>query len=67
MFQENEGVAIAHAEHSILAAYLAVGITKEGYWEVLGFLCSPTESSTGWGDLLLELNERGLVLPVGNL
>jgi len=58
--QENEGVATAHAKRSVLAAYLALGITKEGYREVLGFWLLPTESSMGWGDLLLELKERGL-------
>ena len=60
VFQENEGVATAHAKRSIPAAYLALGITKEGCREVLGFWLLPTESSMGWGDLLLELKERGL-------
>ena len=53
VFREGEGVASE-------AAYLALGITEEGYREVLGFWLLPTESSTGWGDLLLELRERGL-------
>ena len=53
VFQENEGVATE-------AAYLALGITEEGYRDVLGVWLFPTESSTGGGDLLLELKERGL-------
>ena len=52
-FQEHTGVATE-------AAYQALGITKEGYREVLGFWLLSTESSTGLGDLLLELRERGL-------
>jgi len=53
VFREGEGVATE-------AAYLALGITEEGHREVLGFWLLPTESGTGWGDLLLELKERGV-------
>ena len=53
VFREGEGVATE-------AAYLALGITEEGCREVLGFWLLPTESSTGWNDLLLELKGRGM-------
>jgi len=53
VFREGEGVATE-------AAYLALGVTEEGYREVLGFWLLSAESSLGWGDLLLELRERGL-------
>jgi len=53
VFRDGEGVVSE-------AAYLALGVTEEGYREVLGFWLLPAESSTGWGDILLELRKRGL-------
>lgn len=39
--------------------YLALGITEEGYREILGFYVGGKESALGWRDLLLDLYQRG--------
>lgn len=39
---------------------LAIGIQANGHKEVLGYQLAPTESSTVWTGLLLDLKQRGL-------
>jgi putative transposase len=39
--------------------YLALGITEEGYREILGFYVGGKESALGWRDMLLDLYQRG--------
>ncbi|MFB4166327.1 IS256 family transposase, partial [Alteribacillus sp. JSM 102045] len=40
--------------------YLVIGVTEEGYREILGFYVGGKESSHGWQDILLELQKRGV-------
>jgi putative transposase len=42
------------------AVYIAMGITEDGYREILGFYVGGTESSIGWHDVLSDLYTRGL-------
>jgi len=42
------------------AIYIALGITPEGYKEILGYKIAPTESCDTWRELLLDLKQRGL-------
>jgi putative transposase len=42
------------------AVYLAMGITEEGYREILGFYVGGMESATGWQEVLTDLYTRGL-------
>jgi transposase-like protein len=42
------------------AIYIAVGVTEEGYREILGFYVGGSESALGWRDLLQDLYKRGL-------
>ncbi len=42
------------------AVYVALGVTPEGYRQVLGFWLYPTESALVWEDLLKELTRRGV-------
>lgn len=42
------------------AIFLAIGITEDGYREILGFYIGGTESATGWQDVLTDLYTRGL-------
>lgn len=39
---------------------IAIGITPEGYKEVLGYVLSPNESASIWKELLNSLKERGV-------
>lgn len=40
--------------------YVAIGITPEGYREILGFYVGGQESSLGWKDILIDLYNRGM-------
>jgi putative transposase len=40
--------------------YIAVGVTEDGYREILGFYVGGSESALGWRDLLQDLYRRGL-------
>ncbi|MDY7224730.1 IS256 family transposase, partial [Halalkalibacterium halodurans] len=40
--------------------YLVVGVTEEGYREILGFYVGGQESANGWRNILLDLYSRGL-------
>jgi putative transposase len=40
--------------------YLVIGVTEEGYREILGFYVGGKESSHGWQDILLDLQKRGV-------
>lgn len=42
------------------AVYIAMGITEDGYREILGFYVGGSESSVGWHDVLSDLYTRGL-------
>lgn len=42
------------------AVYIAVGITEDGYKEVLDFTVAPTESAHVWEEILASLHERGV-------
>jgi transposase-like protein len=42
------------------AIYIAMGITEDGYREILGFYIGGSESATGWHDVLSDLYTRGL-------
>lgn len=39
--------------------YIVVGITEEGYREILGFYVGGQESAFGWKEILSDLYERG--------
>ncbi|WP_461183826.1 IS256 family transposase, partial [Virgibacillus kimchii] len=39
--------------------YLVIGITEDGYREILGFYVGGQESSLGWKEILLDLYKRG--------
>lgn len=39
--------------------YLVVGVTEEGYREILGFYVGGQESALGWKNILTDLYERG--------
>ncbi|WP_416150336.1 IS256 family transposase [Salipaludibacillus sp. HK11] len=39
--------------------YVVVGVTEEGYREILGFYVGGKESALGWKEILLDLYERG--------
>lgn len=39
---------------------IAIGITPEGYKEVLGYVISPQESATIWDELLYDIKQRGV-------
>jgi transposase-like protein len=41
------------------AVYFAMGISEEGYREILGFYIGGQESSNGWRDVLKDLQRRG--------
>lgn len=40
--------------------YIVIGITEEGYREILGFYVGGQESALGWKDILCDLYERGV-------
>src|SRR5690606_37720354 len=40
--------------------YIAVGVTEDGYREILGFYVGGSESELGWRDLLQDLYRSGL-------
>lgn len=40
--------------------YLVVGVTEDGYREILGFYVGGQESSLGWRNILLDLYNRGV-------
>jgi len=40
---------------------IAIGISKDGHREVIGFKLADSESESSWGDFLTELKDRGLV------
>lgn len=40
--------------------YFVLGVTEEGYREILGFYVGGQESSLGWHDMLLDLYNRGV-------
>jgi len=42
------------------AIYFVLGITEDGYRDILGFYVGGQESSSGWRDILLDLYNRGL-------
>lgn len=42
------------------SVYIVVGINEEGYREILDFYIAPTESSTIWEEVLLDLKQRGV-------
>ena len=39
---------------------IALGITPEGYKEIIGYILAPSESSTIWQELLQDIRERGV-------
>lgn len=39
--------------------YLVIGITEEGYREILGFYVGGQENSLGWKEILKDLHKRG--------
>lgn len=42
------------------AVYVAVGVTQDGWREVLGFTVAPSEDAVNWHDFLTSLVHRGL-------
>jgi putative transposase len=40
--------------------YLVLGVTEDGYRDILGFYVGGQESALGWRELLLDLYKRGL-------
>ncbi|MFW6238435.1 MAG: IS256 family transposase [Halanaerobiales bacterium] len=42
------------------SVYIVVGINEEGYREILDFYIAPTESSTIWEEVLIDLKQRGV-------
>ncbi|WP_202081791.1 IS256 family transposase, partial [Caldalkalibacillus salinus] len=40
--------------------YFAIGVTEEGYRELLGFYVGGQETALGWQDMLQDLYQRGL-------
>jgi putative transposase len=40
--------------------YIVVGITEEGFKEIVGFYVGGKESSLGWKEILIDLRNRGL-------
>lgn len=45
------------------AVYIAVGLTKDGKTEIVGFKVSPVESAVAWKEFFRELQARGLNQP----
>lgn len=39
--------------------YIVIGVTEEGYREILGFYVGGQESALGWKDILCDIYERG--------
>ncbi|WP_144511896.1 IS256 family transposase [Bacillus sp. FJAT-22090] len=42
------------------AVYIAIGVTEDGYREVLGFFVGGNESAHGWKEVLFDMKARGV-------
>ncbi|SDO35106.1 Transposase (or an inactivated derivative) [Psychrobacillus sp. OK028] len=42
------------------AVYIAIGLTEDGYREVLGFFVGGNESAHGWKEVLFDIKSRGV-------
>ncbi|MFC3039610.1 transposase, partial [Virgibacillus xinjiangensis] len=60
LFLDGTYIKLRRQDVASEVVYVVVGITEEGYKEIVGFYVGGQESSLGWKEILVDLKSRGL-------